>query len=118
MYHSALPTDGRSMSRIVLVSNRVADLSKANQAGGVAVAIADTLRTRKGLWLGWSGKIGDRSEELRTTPDFSESGGTVVATLPLSSRENDDYYIGYSNNVLWPVSVSYTHLTLPTNREV
>ena len=55
------------MSRIVLVSNRVADLSKATQAGGVAVAIADTLRARKGLWLGWNGKIGDRSEELSTT---------------------------------------------------
>ena len=49
------------MSRIVIVSNRVADLSKASQAGGVAVAIADTLRARKGLWLGWSGKIGDRA---------------------------------------------------------
>ena len=49
------------MSRIVIVSNRVADLSKASQAGGVAIAIADTLRARKGLWLGWSGNIGDRA---------------------------------------------------------
>jgi len=57
------------MGRIVFVSNRVADISKASQAGGVAVAIADTLRERKGLWLGWSGKVGDRSEELRTTPN-------------------------------------------------
>ena len=60
------------MGRIVFVSNRVADLSKASQAGGVAVAIADTLRARKGLWFGWSGKIGDRSEELRTTPNLVE----------------------------------------------
>ena len=91
------------MSRIVLVSNRVADLSKASQAGGVAVAIADTLRARKGLWLGWNGKIGDRSEELNTKPALAEFDGTTVATLALSSREHDDYYTGYSNNVLWPV---------------
>jgi trehalose 6-phosphate synthase len=91
------------MGRIVLVSNRVADLSKANQAGGVAVAIADTLRSREGLWLGWSGKIGDRSDEFRTTPDFTEVDGTTIATLPLSAREHDEYYTGYSNNVLWPV---------------
>ena len=91
------------MGRIVFVSNRVADLSKASQAGGVAVAIADTLRARKGLWLGWSGKIGDRSEELRTTPNLVESAGTTVATLPLSAREHEAYYTGYSNNVLWPV---------------
>jgi trehalose 6-phosphate synthase len=91
------------MSRIVLVSNRVADLSKASQAGGVAIAIADTLRARKGLWLGWNGKIGDRSEELNSKPAMAEFDGTTVATLALSSREHDDYYIGYANNVLWPV---------------
>lgn len=91
------------MSRLVLVSNRVADLSKASQAGGVAVAIADTLRTRGGLWLGWDGKIGDSSDELRTEPDLTKFGNATVATLPLSEREHDDYYVGYSNNVLWPV---------------
>lgn len=91
------------MSRLVLVSNRVADLSKASQAGGVAVAIADTLRTRGGLWLGWDGKIGDHSDELRTKPDLTKFGNATVATLPLSEREHSDYYVGYSNNVLWPV---------------
>jgi trehalose 6-phosphate synthase len=91
------------MGRIVLVSNRVADLAKASQAGGVAVAIADTLRARKGLWLGWNGRIGDRSEELRTRPDITEYEGTTIATLTLSAREHDEYYTGYSNNVLWPV---------------
>ena len=91
------------MSRIVLVSNRVADLSKAAQAGGVVIAIADVLRARNGLWLGWSGKIGEKSEEIRTTPDIQETGAATVATLPLSSREFKDYYLGYSNAVLWPV---------------
>lgn len=91
------------MSRIVLVSNRVADLSKASQAGGVVVAIADVLRARNGLWLGWSGKIGEKSEEARTTPDLLESGNATVATLHLSNREFKDYYLGYSNAVLWPV---------------
>ena len=45
------------MPRVVLVSNRVVDLSKAAQAGGVAVVLADILRERDGLWFGWSGKI-------------------------------------------------------------
>jgi trehalose 6-phosphate synthase len=91
------------MSRIVLVSNRVADLSKAAQAGGVVIAIADVLRARNGLWLGWSGKIGERSEELRTTPDISQVGTATIATLPLSNREYKEYYLGYANAVLWPV---------------
>ena len=91
------------MSRIVLVSNRVADLNKAGQAGGVVIAIADVLSKRHGLWLGWNGKIGEKSEEQRTKPDIVEVGGATVATLPLSSREYKDYYLGYANDVLWPV---------------
>jgi len=91
------------MSRIVLVSNRVADLSRAAQAGGVVIAIADLLRSRNGLWLGWSGKIGEKSEEQRTAPDILETGTATVATLHLSNREYKEYYLGYSNGVLWPV---------------
>ena len=45
------------MSRIVLVSNRVTDIRKAPQAGGVAVALADIVRTRPALWFGWNGEI-------------------------------------------------------------
>jgi len=91
------------MSRIVLVSNRVGDVTKAALAGGVVVAIADVLRARNGLWLGWSGKIGEKSEELRTTPDITEVGTATIATLPLSNREYKEFYLGYSNAVLWPV---------------
>jgi len=91
------------MSRIVLVSNRVGDVSKAALAGGVVIAIADVLRARSGLWLGWSGRTGEKSEEARTTPDFQEMDGATIATLPLSHREFKDYYLGYSNAVLWPV---------------
>lgn len=91
------------MSRIILVSNRVADLGKAAQAGGVVIALADVLRARGGLWLGWSGKIGEKSEEARTTPDIAETASAALATLPLSHREFKEYYLCYANAVLWPV---------------
>lgn len=91
------------MGRIILVSNRVADISKAAQAGGMAVALADTLRSREGLWFGWNGRISDRRSEQNTTPDISHINNTTIATLPLSAREHEGYYTGYSNNVLWPV---------------
>lgn len=92
------------MRRIVVVSNRVMDLRKAAQAGGVAVAIADALRTRKGVWFGWNGKIVDTvnsadAPEIKVT----RSAGSALATLPLTADEHSDYYLGYSNSVLWPV---------------
>jgi len=93
------------MRRIVVVSNRVVDLKKAAQAGGVAVAIADLFRVRPGLWFGWNGKLVD-SHDAPGAPDVriaKSIGGSTLATLPLTADEHRDYYLGYSNSVLWPV---------------
>jgi len=85
------------MSRVILVSNRVLDLRKASQAGGVAVALADIVRTRPSLWFGWDGDIKPPAE-----CNVVEREGRV-ATVPLSPNEYERYYLGYANSVLWPV---------------
>ena len=85
------------MSRIVLVSNRVVDLRKAPQAGGVAVALADVVRSRDALWFGWNGEIKADGEA-----DVVEREGRL-ATVKLSATEHQGYYLGYANSVLWPV---------------
>lgn len=88
---------GSAMGRVVLVSNRVLDLRKAAQAGGVAVALADIVRTSPSLWFGWNGDIKPPEEANVVARD-----GRVV-TVPLTQAEHDRYYLGYSNSVLWPV---------------
>ena len=47
------------MSRLVVVSNRVAYLEKKNQSGGLAVALGDALRETGGIWFGWDGTVVD-----------------------------------------------------------
>lgn len=89
--------------RVVLVSNRVIDLTNAAQAGGVAVAIADVLRKREGLWFGWNGEVVEDGRTSRNRVQRTEEGGTEIATVPLSASENERYYLGYANSVLWPV---------------
>jgi trehalose 6-phosphate synthase len=84
------------MARIVLISNRVADLRKASPAGGVAVALSDVARTRETLWFGWSGEISTDG----TSPVVRRGR---VATVALSPAEYEGYYLGYANSVLWPV---------------
>jgi len=84
------------MSRVVLVSNRVLDLRKAAQAGGVAVALADIVRTRPSLWFGWNGEVKEQEAEA------VERDGRIV-TIPLTPSEYERYYLGYANSVLWPV---------------
>jgi trehalose 6-phosphate synthase len=84
------------MSRVVLVSNRVSDLRRAAQAGGVAVALAYVVRTHPSLWFGWSGEIRPAEEAV------PQHAGRIV-TVPLSPTEHERYYLGYANSVLWPV---------------
>ena len=85
------------MSRVILVSNRVTDLRRAAQAGGVAIALAHVMRTRPSLWFGWSGEV--------KPPDETGSVGQAgrILTVPLSPDEHEQYYLGYANSVLWPV---------------
>ena len=85
------------MSRVILVSNRVMDLRRAAQAGGVAVALAHVARTRPSLWFGWSGEVKPAAE----AGSVNQAGR--VLTVPLSPEEHEGYYLGYANSVLWPV---------------
>jgi trehalose 6-phosphate synthase len=87
----------QQMSRTVLVSNRVLDLRKAPQAGGVAVALADVVRSRSALWFGWDGEISPDG-----APPLVEREGRL-ATTKLSQADHRGYYLGYANSVLWPV---------------
>jgi trehalose 6-phosphate synthase len=85
------------MSRVILVSNRVTDLRRTAQAGGVAVALAHVARSRPSLWFGWSGEVKPTDEAAAP----SQTGRIV--TVPLSPAEHERYYLGYANSVLWPV---------------
>jgi trehalose 6-phosphate synthase len=90
------------MSRLVVVSNRVAMPDKAGGAsvGGLTMALAAALQQYRGVWFGWSGE---------TTPAFTgeahirETGGVTIATIDLEAQDVQEYYNGYANTVLWPL---------------
>ena len=87
------------MSRLVVVSNRVA-LPDQPQSGGLAVALQAALDETGGLWFGWSGRIArGKSGELHE----DNRGDIDYITLDLSQRDHDDYYNGFANRTLWPL---------------
>jgi trehalose 6-phosphate synthase len=88
------------MSRLVVVSNRVADLEGGAQAGGLAVAVNSALEETGGLWFGWDGNIVD--DDADRSPNVLHHNNATIATIPLTQSEYDHYYLGYSNKVLWP----------------
>lgn len=91
------------MSRLVVVSNRVA-LPKARGVagaqGGLAGALNAALKERGGLWFGWSGQ---ESENAGDNIHIQRADGVTTATVDLSAKEVDEYYNGYANSTLWPL---------------
>jgi len=88
------------MSRIIVASNRVTDIDKAVQSGGLAVALEDALQRGRGLWFGWDGTTveDDASPGIK----LQQHNGIRTATVPLTRRDYEEYYLGFSNRALWP----------------
>ena len=88
------------MSRLIIVSNRVAPISEGGPAaGGLAVGVYDALKETGGMWFGWSGDV------VAEPPDgitLEERGRVTFATIGLAQRDYDQYYRGFSNATLWP----------------
>jgi trehalose 6-phosphate synthase len=87
--------------RLVVVSNRVGPIASDNAGqGGLVVALRAALEEAGGLWFGFSGSISERPSLI---PALTTVGEVTAATLDLSRRDFDEYYIGYANRVLWPL---------------
>lgn len=108
------------MSRLVIVSNRVA-VPGQGAPGGLAVGLNAALQGRGGLWFGWSGRTTREESGALTELD---AGSVRYATIDLSRQDHADYYNGFSNRTLWPLLhfrldlVDYTRETRAGYRRV
>ena len=64
--------------------------------GGLVGALEPVMQQRGGAWIGWSGSAG-------TAPDPFNTHGMHLVGVPLSERDIDRYYDGFSNATLWPL---------------
>src|SRR5438034_4771737 len=98
------------MNRLIVVSNRLPfaldstgeDLWTVTPAvGGLVSAIEPVLRERGGTWIGWPGIAG----KIPGTPfaEATRDAGYKVVPVALSEAERDEFYFGYSNEVIWPL---------------
>lgn len=88
------------MSRLVCVSNRISLPRKSAAPGGLAVGILSALKRTGGLWFGWGG---DTIEQDPGDPDLHIRDGVTYATIDLRTKDFENYYNGYANQVLWPL---------------
>src|SRR5690606_31573164 len=97
--------------RLVVVSNRVAELDAREGAskGGLATALSAALREHGGVWFGWSGRTGI---DPSATANVRHVAGIDVATLDLDEQDIEEYYNGFANGTLWPLFHYRTDLTI------
>jgi trehalose 6-phosphate synthase len=97
-------------NRLIVVSNRLPfaldsageDLWTVTPAtGGLVSAIEPVLRHRGGTWIGWPGIAGEIPEE--PFAEATRSAGYTILPVSLTETERDEFYYGYSNEVIWPL---------------
>lgn len=87
------------MSRLVVVSNRVAPIQEGEAtAGGLAAGVLDALRQKGGLWFGWSGEVTDTAVQHAQR----SVGPITLFTIDLTRQDYDQFYRGFANGTLWP----------------
>jgi trehalose 6-phosphate synthase len=89
------------MSRLVVVSNRVAPITEGEPtAGGLAAGVLDALKQKGGIWFGWSGEI---TEDSAATAHVERTVGSItLCTVDLARSDYDAFYRGFANGTLWP----------------
>jgi trehalose 6-phosphate synthase len=99
--------------RLVIVSNRLPVVlertpeggwSSRPGSGGLVTALAPVLRNRGGMWIGWPGIVDEDHEQIGAAlaAATAEAGYDLKPVL-LTAAEQEDYYRGFSNEIIWPL---------------
>jgi trehalose 6-phosphate synthase/phosphatase len=96
--------------RVIIVSNRLPTVITQEGdrwgitagSGGLITALAPVVKKNGGLWIGWPG-CGDEAPLHELLDEFSSREGYRPVPVPLSQDSVDKYYLGFSNETLWPL---------------
>jgi trehalose 6-phosphate synthase len=89
------------LAKLIVVSNRVSLPSRSGtRAGGLEVALQGVFTEYPGIWFGWSGKVVPR-EKIETRSTDTTNPQFVVTDL--TEEDQNEYYNGFANRVLWPI---------------
>jgi trehalose 6-phosphate synthase len=107
---SAREATGRE--RLIVVSNRLPFSFRQDErgawraepgGGGLVTALLPVLRGRGGLWIGWTGAAGGEEALAEALAAAGAGAGYRLAGVPLSAEEMDKFYLGFSNEIIWPL---------------
>lgn len=97
------------MSKTIIVSNRLPvkisrtdnEYQLSQSEGGLATGLGSVYKHGENKWIGWPGvEVPESNEQEKITTALNE-----MSLLPvfLDQEEINQYYEGFSNDILWPV---------------
>ena len=100
-----------AIDRLVIVSNRLPIVIGRGGlggwqvqpgSGGLVTALAPILRDRAGLWIGWPGTV-EEVDLDGLVAIGSQDAGYMFKPVLLTAEEVEQYYFGFSNEIIWPL---------------
>ena len=100
--------------RIVIVSNRLPigfEKNKENNgewslkpnSGGLVTALSPIVKEKQGIWIGWPGTVEDETKLAELLEKGSQMLGYTLKPVMLTPEEYTKYYLGCSNEIIWPL---------------
>lgn len=98
--------------RLIVVSNRLPAVVSQEPdgrwrtrpaSGGLVTALAPILRARGGLWVGWTGAVTEDGADLDDLITLNQELGYSLVPVSISAWERDNFYLGFTNEVIWPL---------------
>ncbi|HEX4774647.1 MAG TPA: trehalose-6-phosphate synthase, partial [Candidatus Saccharimonadales bacterium] len=99
------------MPQVIIVSNRLPiSVNKEDgklrfypSTGGLATGLSSYVNNRKSTWIGWPGIASDELTAQDRQDIVNELAKHNYTPVFLTQKQIDEFYNGYSNQVLWPL---------------
>ena len=98
--------------KVVFVSNRLPLVLERTDngwtthpgSGGLVTALVPILKRWGGAWIGWPGIADASPADLEQVfAEFAQREGYNIAAVPLSAKDQESFYQGYCNEIIWPL---------------
>jgi alpha,alpha-trehalose-phosphate synthase [UDP-forming] len=98
--------------RLVVVSNRLPFAFERDEsgrwigregAGGLISALLPVLSDRGGVWIGWPGTAETGRDLEEAVAQAGREAGYALRAVVLEAEEVNNFYHGFSNEVIWPL---------------
>ncbi len=109
-----LTVNSKIMSKTIIVSNRLPiriekendQLKYKTSEGGLATGLGSIYKEGNNIWIGWPGISLEENEEEQVEKELMNRNMRPVF---LSEHEVQEFYLGFSNQTLWPAFHYFIH---------